>query len=189
MMVGLLAAAYITQIAGARAGVGWTLYGTVTNAATCNIIVGAKISSPYNNYAYNISNTKGQYSITLGQGSWQVAVSAAGYNNGSYTTPYYTTGAWEHNFSLIPVGGSARSPPCSSNTTVITSTSVATTTALSNVTTYSTTTPPTTSSVPPTSSSFSASDAAIVVIVIIIIVVAVILIARGGKKTTHTHHG
>ncbi len=176
----------ISQFASAS-GLGWVLYGNITSASTCLPIAGAKIVSPYNNYAYNITNSNGEYRMILGSGNWSVTVSAAGYNNGSYLTPYYSTGAWEHNFSLVPVGGTARTTPCNGATVI----NVTQTTITPGVNTYQTTSivQNTTSVLSASSSSgISGSEAAGIAIVVIIIIVIVAYFAMQGKKKPPEHH-
>ena len=54
------------------AGLGWVLYGNVINAATCMPITGVNVSSPYNNYAHNFTNSVGNYTLVLGTGNWSI---------------------------------------------------------------------------------------------------------------------
>lgn len=183
MGIGILALAVMTQYAGAFS---WVLYGNVTNASTCAAIAGAVVSSPYNGGASNITNAQGQYRLYLGQGSFNVTVSATGYQSGTYTTPGYFSGAWAHNFSLIPVGGSAKSPPCfsGSGTTVVTNT-------IQTTSVPATTVPATTnqSSVGPSSSTNNTGTYIVVAIIVIIIIVALIwYLSKSGKKQQTHHH-
>jgi hypothetical protein len=167
-------------------GLGWILNGNVINAATCAPIVGANVSSPYNNYAFNLTNAKGNYSLVLGTGNWSVTVKASGYEGGNFLTPYESNGGHVHNFALLPVGGVAgRCLSGISNETIINSTKTTITPGVNpNVTTsvaaY------TTSIAASSGSVFPASTAVVVIIVIIIIVIVAYALTRNSKKKTHT---
>ena len=184
LFMALTMAAMLTQFASA-AGLGWVLNGTITNAATCATISGAKVSSPYNNYAFNISNSKGYYNLILGTGNWSVTVSAAGYNNGSYLTPYISTGVLSHNFSLVPTGGSARSTPCSKNSTVINQTS---TTITPGVNPNTTTSVAVTNSTGSGNSGMSGTTWIIIGVIVVIVIIAAALMMRKKPPQHHEHH-
>lgn len=178
-------AAVMTQYAGAS-GLGWVLYGNIIDASTCSPISGAIISSPYNNYNSNITDHYGSYRLVLGTGNWTVTVSAIGYNNGSYLTPYVTTGAWQHNFSLVPVGGAARATPCFGNTTTV----VKSTTTTPVMTNHTTSTVSTSMNQTSNTQSSNSSTWIIggVIVVIIIAGVAYYLSQNGKKKEKPAHH-
>jgi hypothetical protein len=177
----------LTQYAGAS-GLGWFLYGNVTSASSCQPIIGAVVSSQYNNGAFNVTNSNGQFRLDLGTGNWSVTVSAANFVNGSYLTPYYTNGAWEHNFSLIPVGGTANSTPCSKNTTIINTTKTTVTPGLQN---SSTVTVATTSTNQSGTTTYSGSNNNYLIggiIVLVIIIIAAAYFMTRPKPTHHEHH-
>ena len=119
VIVLLALSAALLSLSGA-AGLGWVLHGRVISASTCNSISGARIFSQYNDNAYNISAPDGNYTLVLGTGNWTVSLSANGYYSGSYNTTYETNGALQHNFALIPIGGTASNCTSSvANTTVV----------------------------------------------------------------------
>jgi hypothetical protein len=184
--IGLLALVALVLFTPSAGAFSWILYGNVTNAATCAPIAGAVVTSQYNGGFKNITNVHGEYRLPLGTGNWSVTVTANGYSGGSFLTPYYSSGAWEHNFSLVPTGGVARSPPCFSNTTVINTTKTTITPGVNpNVTTSVAST--TVAAIAPSSGS-SFPTTAVVVVIVIILVIAVIAYAMTRKKPPAEHH-
>jgi len=114
------------------AGLGWVLNGTVFNAQTCQPLQGVNVSSAYNTYAFNMSNANGNYRLVLGTGNWSVSFAKTGFVSGYYNTPYESNGAYFHNVSLVPVGGTAKN--CGKNTTIINSTTSITTPGVNKTT-------------------------------------------------------
>ncbi len=179
---GIALVALVTLLTPYSFGFGWILNGNVINAATCAPIVGANVSSPYNNFAFNITNKVGNYSLPLGTGNWTVTVKATGYSSGSFLTPYESAGGLTHNFALVPTGGSTGSCLSGiSNETVINSTKTTVTPGVNpNVTTSAPSTNVTSVSQP---SGGLTSD--VVVAVIVIIIIAVVAYSMTRKKKGH----
>ncbi|MFI5412678.1 MAG: hypothetical protein ACHQX1_02200 [Candidatus Micrarchaeales archaeon] len=188
IMTAITFAAMMTQYASAS-GLGWVLYGNVIDASTCNAIAGARISSPYNNYASNMTNSYGSYRLILGSGNWSVTVGAAGYNNGSYLTPYYSTGAWQHNFSLVPTGGMARSTPCFGQTTTVVNATTTTITPGVGANQTSTTVYVAPPSQAPASTQSSNSSTWIIGGIVVVLIIAGIAyyLSKNGKKEKPAH--
>ncbi len=173
--------AILTQYSGAIIVHEWHLYGTVISASTCAPIAGAKISSPFNNNAYNISSASGNYLITLGEGSWTITASDNGYVSGNYTTPYESTGALQHNFALITLGGSVGN--CltgKSNVTVINN----------NATTTPTTTPTNSTSPSGQTASSGGNNTGLIIaagVIIVVVIGAAAYALTRPKKPVHHH--
>ena len=171
------------QIAGAQY---WSAYGTIVNGTNCSPLQGVNVSSPFNNYAFNISNSTGGYNLRLGIGQWNITAKKAGYAPITFNTPYEYGTNWQYNFFLLSPGQVAGS--CTNNLHAANSTVPTTVTA---VTTGATTIPATTapynttaaqSSGAPSAPSTTTLVAAGLVIIIIIAVVAYFAMKGKGKS-------
>ncbi len=163
-------------------GLGWVLNGTVFNAATCQPLAGVNVSSAYNGNAFNMSNSNGYYYLVLGTGNWSISFVKAGFESGYYNTPYETNGAYFHNVSLVPTGGTAK--PCGTNTTVINSTTSIVTPGSTNSTSPTTSISSTSGGGAPSSGGLSTTMIVgiIIVIIVIIAIVAYAMKGKGSKK-------
>lgn len=173
--VGIILAA---QYAGAS-GLGWVLYGNVIGSANCQPIVGAVVSSPYNNYATNITNKIGNYTLVLGTGNWSVTVSAQGYKNGSYLTSYVTTGAVQQDFVLMPSNGLGSSCGLGPGQVIVNNTN---TTITPGVNPNLTKNASTTTLVVTPQQSIVGGNEGLIIAVVIVVIIAIIVAYLGMKK-------
>jgi hypothetical protein len=82
----------------------FTLYGNVIDGSTCNPIVGALVTAPYNENTSNLTNSTGGYLLRLGYGNWTVTVSKGNYTPISFNTPYVSSGSYQFNTYLLMPG-------------------------------------------------------------------------------------
>lgn len=160
-------------------GLGWVLNGTVFNAATCQPLTGVNVSSAYNGNAFNMSNAKGYYYLVLGTGNWSVSFVKSGFVSGYYNTPYETNGAYFHNVSLVPVGGTSK--PCGTNTTVINSTTSIVTPGATNSTTIGATSSISSGSGAGASAGGLSTTMIVGIVIVIIVIIAIVAYAMRGK--------
>ncbi|MDE1870701.1 MAG: carboxypeptidase regulatory-like domain-containing protein [Candidatus Micrarchaeota archaeon] len=162
----------------------FTLYGNVIDGSTCNPIVGAVVSAPYNSNTTNITNSTGGYILLLGSGSWNVTVSKPNYMPIKFITSYHQNGAYQFNTYLLKPGSSPAN--CTANRHSVNSTVPSTITANSTVssTALPTTTQQSNNQTGQNSSSNGNKTALVVggAIVLIIILVIVAYFALNGKN-------
>jgi hypothetical protein len=195
----LLALALAALLVGAQyagaSGLGWVLNGNVINAETCVPIIGANVSSPYNSYAFNITNRYGNYSLVLGTGNWSVTVTANGFSGGSYLTPYVTNGALFHTFALVPIAGiPGNCLATAKNTTIINTTKTTVTPGVApNVITVPTSTINQTQAAPTNQTQAgngeAATLAAVIVVVVIVVAIAAYLAMKKRPENEEKHDG
>ena len=169
----------------------YTLYGYITDGATCMPIQGATVSAPFNSNTSNITNSTGGYVLRLGYGNWTVTVSKPGYTAISFNTPYETTGAYMVNEYLLMPGTTASN--CTKSLHSNSSTVPSTITAMTTQTTVPSTTPSGTEAKSGGGRNGLIVDGAIVVLAIIGVLAYLLLGSsrRKGddrqKKTGHEH--
>jgi len=158
------------------------IYGKIISASTCLPISGAKIYSSYNNNATNVSAQNGTYALNLGIGNWTVSVNAAGYYPESYKTPYVYNIELEHNFALLPYGGTIGS--CLSG---LKNTTIPSTVPSSNTTPQPKIPQPTINNTIPknttaaTAPQQSNTDIYILIAVVLVIIIIIILLKKKRK--------
>ncbi len=170
----------------------WTLYGNITDGATCRPIQGATVSTPFNNNASNITNSTGGYVLRLGYGNWTVTVSKPGYASISFNTPYETSGAFMVNEYLLMPGNVASN--CTNSLHSNASTVPSTITASTAPTTVTGTMPSNTASKSSGGGKGGVLAGGIIVAIIIIALAAYFVLGRGKEtkeehKSGHDHGG
>lgn len=173
----MIALIMISQYAGAF----WVLYGNVIDGSTCLPLQGVNVSSPFNGNGYNVSNSGGNYSLTLGAGSWNVTASKAGYATVTYETPQGSSVNYEHNFILTKPGGKIGGCVSGANAT----TSIVPITAVPT-----TTVPTTTAQATPVMGGQSDTNALLlgIALLIILLVVGYYYMKRQKPKPQAAHH-
>ena len=162
----------------------WTLYGNITDGATCRPLQGAKVSAPFNNNASNITNSTGGYVLRLGYGNWTVTVSKPGYTPISFNTPYETSGAFRANEYLLMPGAAASN--CTNSLHSNTSTVPSTITASTTPTTVASVMPSNTASKSGGRGNGGLLAGGVIVVIIIIALAAYFLLGSGkGKDEKH----
>src|SRR5271157_3119462 len=81
---------------------GWTLHGTVIDGGSCKPLSGVNLSSSF--HTSNVSDSEGQYLLSLGGGSWTVTAIKSGYEEVNFTTPWLSAGAFGYNLSILEPG-------------------------------------------------------------------------------------
>lgn len=172
----------------------WALNGTVVSGVNCTPLQGVNISTPYNNHAFNISNSKGFYLLYLGYGSWNVTATKSGYQSVTFSTPYEYGGSWAYNFAITPVGQTAN-PNCINSLHGTNSTVPSTAPATTSVPSSSspTSVPTTTSGTSSASSTPTTVVVVAAVVIVIVLIVGYFLLKGKGKKggavhEAHTQH-
>ena len=187
LLVSMLGIIPMAQMSSA-AGLGWVLYGKVVDGGTCQPLVGAIVSSPYNSNASVATNASGDYRLTLGTGAWNVTFAYTGYTSIKYSAPYETSGAFLYNASLLKPGetaatncntGPQKSPGYNATTTAVTTTTGPTSTI--STPGSSTTVSSTGGVTPPAAANYTAYYVGAVIVIVIVIVAVALLTRKKGK--------